>query len=53
MIQRVGRLLRLSPNKIGEVIIFYVADSQEEKWLKNSVRNLSNIVWLDDISSYI
>lgn len=53
MIQRVGRLLRLSPNKIGEVIIFYVADSQEEKWLKNSVRNLSNIVWMDDISSYI
>jgi superfamily II DNA or RNA helicase len=53
MIQRVGRLLRLSPNKVGEVIIFYVADSQEEKWLKNSVRNLSNIVWMDDISSYI
>lgn len=53
MIQRVGRLLRLSPNKTGEVIIFYVADSQEEKWLKNAVRNLSNIFWVDDISSYI
>ncbi len=53
MIQRVGRLLRLSPNKTGEVVIFYVADSQEEKWLRNSIRNLSNVVWMNDISSYI
>lgn len=53
MIQRVGRLLRLSPNKVGEVVILYVKDSQEEKWLHNSIQNLSNIVWLDGISSYI
>jgi RNA polymerase primary sigma factor len=53
MIQRVGRLLRLSENKVGEVVILYVKDSQEEKWLQSSIKNLSNIVWLDDISSYI
>lgn len=53
MIQRVGRLLRLSPNKVGEVVILYVKDSQEEKWLRSSIESLSNIVWCDDISSYI
>jgi superfamily II DNA or RNA helicase len=53
MIQRVGRLLRLSPDKVGEVVILYVKDSQEEKWLRSSIESLSNIVWCDDISSYI
>ena len=32
-------------NKIGEIIILYVADSQEEKWLKSAVKNLKNIIW--------
>jgi superfamily II DNA or RNA helicase len=45
MIQRVGRLIRFKENKIGEIIILYVADSQEEKWLKNAVKNLKNIIW--------
>jgi ERCC4-related helicase len=54
MIQRVGRLLRLSDkDKVGEVIILYVKDSQEEKWLENAIKNLSNINWIDGISSYI
>jgi superfamily II DNA or RNA helicase len=53
MIQRVGRLLRLSPDKTGEVVILYVKDSQEEKWLRSSIESLSNIVWCSDISSYI
>lgn len=53
MIQRVGRLLRLSPNKIGKVIILYVADSQEEKWLRSSIKSFNNIVWIDKLSSYI
>ena len=39
MIQRVGRLLRLSPDKTGEVVILYVKDSQEEKWLKSSIES--------------
>jgi len=45
MIQRVGRLIRFKEGKIGEIIILYVADSQEEKWLKNAVKDLSNVVW--------
>ena len=45
MIQRVGRLIRFQEDKIGEIIILYVKDSQEEKWLKNAVRNLNNVIW--------
>jgi len=45
MIQRIGRLIRFQEDKIGKIVILYVKDSQEEKWLKNAVRNLSNIVW--------
>ena len=43
MIQRVGRLIRFQEDKTGQIIILYVKDSQEEKWLKNAVKNLSNV----------
>ena len=46
MIQRIGRLIRYQEGKIGSVYILYVKDSQEEKWLKNSVRNLNHINWM-------
>ena len=46
MIQRIGRLIRFEEGKIGKVIILYVKDSQEEKWLKNSVKTLNSIKWL-------
>lgn len=47
MIQRVGRLLRLSTDgKIGKIYIVYIKDSQEEKWLKNAVKTLNNVTWL-------
>ena len=49
MIQRVGRLVRFQEGKVGEIIILYVKDSQEEKWLKSAVKNLSNIVWKNNI----
>mgnify|MGYP003646117231 CR=1 FL=1 len=50
MIQRVGRLVRIDPDdpkKIGSIVILYVKDSQEEKWLINSLKTTdpSNIVW--------
>jgi len=45
MIQRVGRLVRFQENKVGKIIILYVADSQEEKWLKNATKTLNNVVW--------
>ncbi len=46
MIQRVGRIVRYQEGKIGKIFILYVKDSQEEKWLKSSVKNLDNVTWL-------
>ena len=46
MIQRVGRLIRFEEGKTGQIFILYVKDSQEEKWLKNSVKTLNNIKWV-------
>ena len=46
MIQRIGRLVRFQEDKIGKIIILYVKDSQEEKWLKNSTKNLDNVIWM-------
>ena len=43
MIQRVGRLIRFQEDKTGEVIVLYIKDSQEEKWLKNAVKGLKNV----------
>ena len=45
MIQRIGRIIRYQEDKIGKIIILYVKDSQEEKWLKNSVKTLNNVTW--------
>ena len=46
MIQRIGRLIRFQEDKKGKIYILYVKDSQEEKWLKSSVKDLKNITWL-------
>ena len=45
MIQRVGRLIRFQEDKIGKIYIVYVADSQEEKWLRKATKSLKNVVW--------
>ena len=45
MIQRIGRIIRYQEDKIGKIIILYVKDSQEEKWLQNSVKSLTNVTW--------
>jgi superfamily II DNA or RNA helicase len=52
MIQRVGRLVRIDPNdplKQGRVVILYVKDSQEEKWLENALSKTDkkNVKWLE------
>ena len=46
MVQRVGRLIRFQEGKVGKIYILYVKDSQEEKWLTNSVKTLKNVKWL-------
>tara|TARA_R100001594_G_scaffold150320_1_gene211006 strand:- start:570 stop:1754 length:1185 start_codon:yes stop_codon:yes gene_type:complete len=45
MIQRVGRLIRFQENKTGKIIILYIENSQEEKWLKQATKNLNNVIW--------
>lgn len=45
MIQRVGRIIRYQEGKQGKIICLYVKDSQEEKWLRNSVKKLNNVTW--------
>lgn len=45
MIQRVGRLIRFKEDKVGNIFILYVENSQEEKWLKNAIKNLNNVNW--------
>jgi|TARA_R110002020_G_scaffold137687_4_gene307107 superfamily II DNA or RNA helicase len=50
MIQRVGRLLRFQENKIGKIVILYVENTQEEKWLKSAVKGLTNVNWVDLIT---
>ena len=49
MIQRIGRLLRYKEDKIGKIVIVYVADSQEDKWLKNAIKSFNNVKYIDDI----
>ena len=46
MIQRVGRIIRYQEGKIGKIFVLYVKDSQEEKWLKSSIKTLNNVTWL-------
>ena len=46
MIQRIGRLIRFEKGKTGIIYVLYVENSQEEKWLKNSVRTLGNVRWI-------
>tara|TARA_R110002167_G_scaffold126891_2_gene308028 strand:- start:1766 stop:2959 length:1194 start_codon:yes stop_codon:yes gene_type:complete len=53
MIQRVGRLIRFQEGKVGKIVIIYVKDSQEEKWLKNSVRQMKNVNWIAKSSDIV
>tara|TARA_R110002074_G_scaffold5185_4_gene25386 strand:- start:1533 stop:2723 length:1191 start_codon:yes stop_codon:yes gene_type:complete len=53
MVQRVGRLIRFQEGKTGKVVIIYVKDSQEEKWLKNSVRQMKNVNWIAKASDIV
>ena len=49
MIQRIGRLLRLSKDKVGKIYILYIKDSQEEKWLTSAIKQISNVKWVNSI----
>lgn len=50
-IQRRGRCLRFEPGKTSYVFNLYVANTQDEKWLRKSqaTTNSDNIVWVNSI----
>ena len=50
MIQRVGRLLRFQEEKVGKIVVLYIKDTQEEKWLKSAVKGLTNVNWIDKLT---
>ena len=50
MIQRLGRLLRYEEGKTSTIVILYVKDSQEEKWLKNAIKTIDNVLWINKIT---
>ena len=52
MIQRVGRIIRYQ-EAWWQDKVSYVQDSQEEKWLKSSVRKLDNVTPVDLLIRYI
>jgi hypothetical protein len=43
------RILRFHPGKIAYFIELYVPDTQDEKWLKSSLRNQKNVLYLKSI----
>jgi superfamily II DNA or RNA helicase len=48
-VQKLGRILRFHPGKIAYFIELYVPDTQDEKWLKSSLRNQKNVLYLKSI----
>ena len=53
MIQRVGRLLRKSEDKVGRIYVLYVKNSQEETWLNKAVSTLNNVNRGDDLTFFL
>lgn len=50
MIQRVGRAARWVEGKKAKAILFYVKDSQEEKWMANATKSFGEVVTIDEVS---
>ena len=48
-VQKLGRILRFHPGKTAYFIELYVPDTQDEKWLKSSLRNQKNVLYLKSI----
>ena len=53
MIQRLGRIIRKDGDKIGKIYIFYVKNSQEEKWLEQATKKLNNVKQGDDLKLFL
>ena len=53
MIQRLGRIIRKDGAKIGRIFIFYVKDSQEEKWMTEATKTLKNVERGEDLKLFL
>ena len=53
LIQRMGRIIRKDGDKVGKIFIFYVKDSQEEKWLKEATKTIANVQKGEDLQYYL
>ena len=52
LIQRMGRIIRRG-DKVGKIFILYVIDSQEEKWLKDATKTITNVQKGEDLEYYL
>ncbi len=48
-----GRIIRKDGDKVGKIFIFYVKDSQEEKWLKEATKTIANVQKGEDLQYYL
>ena len=53
LIQRMGRIIRKDGDKVGKIFILYVIDSQEEKWLKDATKTITNVQKGEDLEYYL
>lgn len=53
MIQRLGRIIRKDGEKVGKIYIFYVKDSQEEKWMQEATKTLKNVQQGDNLKFFL
>ena len=53
MIQRLGRIIRKDGDKVGKIYIFYVAHSQEEKWLDEATKTLKNVKKSNNLKDFL
>lgn len=51
MVQRVGRLLRKEEGKRAKIIIPYLVDSQEEKWIAKATGKLANVKFVKNLKA--
>ena len=47
---KLAQSIEKKENKIGKIVVLYVQNTQEEKWLKSAVKGLTNVNWVDLIT---
>jgi superfamily II DNA or RNA helicase len=48
-IQRIGRTIRFVEGKVAFIIQIYVKGTQDENWLRKSLKGTPSVLWLNDI----